>query len=124
MIVKTSKIDGKGVFADKDYKKGEVVIRWDLAHVLSEKEAQKVPDGKKKYVISFKGKFLFLQPPERYLNHCCEANTTIVDFCDVAKKDIKKGEEITADYSENILEGIKIKCKCENKNCRGWIERR
>ena len=32
VAVKKSKIEGLGVFALRDFKKGEIVIKWDIAH--------------------------------------------------------------------------------------------
>jgi len=36
------------------------------------------------------------------------------------KRDIKKGEEITGDYAEEILTG-EMKCNCGSKNCKKII---
>ena len=61
--------------------------------------------------------------PERYVNHSCKANTYSKNGFDIAKRDIKKGEEITADYTkEDVLFGFK--CGCNSKTCKGTIKRR
>ncbi len=62
-----------------------------------------------------------MQSPERYVNHSCVANTQVKDFCDVAVRDISKGEEITSDYSEGLLSGFSMRCNCGSKNCRKII---
>ena len=121
VIVKKSKIEGKGVFAARDFKKGEIVLKWDNSKKLTKDELKKVPEVKKKYVSYNKGKVIYMQPPERYVNHSCNANTKIQNSCDVAIRDIKKGEEITSDYSEDLPPDSKMKCNCGSKNCRGII---
>ncbi len=60
--------------------------------------------------------------PENCVNHSCDANTNAKDFCDVAKGDIAKDEEITADYSETMVPGDAMVCNCGSKNCRKVIK--
>ena len=75
VIVKKSRIEGFGVFASRDFKKGEIVIRWDLSHKLSPEEAKKVSKEEKRYLAYFNGKYILMQPPAMYVNHSCSANT-------------------------------------------------
>jgi len=121
IIVKKSKIEGKGVFAARDFKKGEVVVRWDTSKELSKEEAENWPEKEKKFVAFFGGKYVLELPPARYVNHCCEPNTFVKDFCDVALRDIKKGEEITSDYAKCPELGMNMRCNCGSKKCRGTI---
>lgn len=62
-----------------------------------------------------------MQSPEKYVNHSCNANTYSDNFCDIAKRDIKEGEEITADYSKDMLTNDFMKCNCESKDCKKII---
>jgi|GEM_PF-1131723 len=121
LIVKKSKIQGLGVFAGRDFKQGETVLRWGNSKQLSEEEAERVPAEEKKYVAFFGGKYIFQLPPARYVNHSCSPNTFVRDFCDVALKGIKKGEEITSDYSKCPEPGMEMKCNCKSKKCRHTI---
>ncbi|MBN2422374.1 SET domain-containing protein [Candidatus Woesearchaeota archaeon] len=121
VIVKDSKIQGRGVFADKDFKKGDIVMKWDASMILTEKEAKKIPARYKKYLVFFKGKYIMAQYPEKYLNHSCEPNTKEGNLCDIAIRDIKKGEELTTDYSINSPPQLKMKCNCKSKKCRKII---
>ena len=41
VIIKKSRIQGKGVFANKDFKKGEIVLRWNPKKITKE-EADKL----------------------------------------------------------------------------------
>ncbi|MBP9882033.1 MAG: SET domain-containing protein-lysine N-methyltransferase [Chitinophagales bacterium] len=60
----------------------------------------------------------------RYINHSCAPNayirvtTTRVEFYTL--RNIRKGEELTADYGITHHEG-KLPCRCGAKNCRGFI---
>ena len=121
VIVKESKIDGKGVFADRDFTKGEIVTKWNCSKTLTKTEAENASEEDKSYITFVKGRYTLLQPPEKYVNHSCNPNTTVKDFCDVAIRDITKGEEITGDYSEDSPPDFVMQCNCGSKNCRGTI---
>ncbi|MFA5797440.1 MAG: SET domain-containing protein [Candidatus Woesearchaeota archaeon] len=123
VIVKDSPIEGKGIFAARNFKKGEIVVQWDLTHILTASEAKKVPLAEKRYVAFLDGKYILMQPPARYMNHSCEPNTTAKNFCDVAIRDIKKGEEITANYREDNPPGFEMKCTCGSKYCKKIIRK-
>jgi SET domain-containing protein len=123
VIVKKSKIEGLGVFASRNFKKGEVVIKWDISHQLTSKEVKKLSESEKRYVAFLDGKYILMQSPAKYTNHLCDANIYVDNFCYVAKRDIKKGEEVGEDYSEDETPGFKMKCNCGNKNCRKIITR-
>lgn len=122
VIVKKSKIEGLGVFASRDFKKGEIVIKWDISHQLTSDKIKEITEKEKKYVAHSNDKYILMQSPAKYVNHSCDANTYAENFCDVAKKNIKKGEEITGDYSEEGIPGEVMVCKCKSKNCRGVIK--
>ncbi len=121
IIVKKSKTDKKGVFADRDIKKGEVVLKWKSKKILTKEQVDKLPVSEKRYVSSYTpGEYLFQGIPERYVNHSCDPNTKVKDNSDVAIRDIKKGEEITSDYTKDNLQ-THFKCNCGSKNCKGFI---
>ena len=119
IIVKKSKINKKGVFAARDFRKGEVVLKWNPKN-LGKSEIEKVKDNQKHYLYKVgKNKFFLMQPPEKFVNHSCEANTQVKNSCDVAVRNIKKGEEITSDYGKGG--SVSFVCQCGSKNCRGVI---
>lgn len=117
VIIRNSKIQGKGVFAGTDFKKGCIIMRWDASTILTENKAKKIPERHKKYLVFSKGKYIMAQYPEKYLNHSCNPNTKEGNLCDIAARDIKKGEELTTDYSINAPPHIKMKCACGSKKC-------
>lgn len=122
VIVKASKIKGKGVYANRDFKRGEVIIIWSPKKIVDRKEVPKLSKedqnhtcyiGKKKYAV--------MGIPERFMNHSCNPNSYPKNQKDIALKDIKKGEEITTDYSLSSLDDWEVKCNCKSKNCRKVI---
>ena len=123
IIIKKSKIEGLGVFAARDFKKGEMVIRYSLPKILTRKEVDKLSEKEKEYVSSVgEGKYILHQPPARFVNHSCDANTYSNHLCDIANREIKKGEEITANYLDEKVPELKMRCKCASKNCLGMIK--
>lgn len=75
----------------------------------------------KKYISFLDDKYVIMQEPEKYVNHSCEPNTTTQNFCDVAIRDIKRGEEITGDYNEELPPDAHMVCNCGSKKCRKII---
>jgi len=122
VVVKKSKIHEKGVFANRAFKKGQIVMKWDTSKLLTKEEADNLPEKEKRYISPFKGKILLQQPPARYVNHSCDPNTKVAgNSSDVAIKDIKKGEEITSDYSVFFVPGETMECHCGAKKCKGIV---
>lgn len=123
IIVKDSKIHGKGVFALRDFKKGEIVIKWDISHILTPEQVEKLPKSEKDYVAFVDGIYIMMQSPAKYTNHLCDSNLYVDNFCYVAKRDIKKGEELGEDYAEDETPRFRMDCNCGSKNCRKIIRK-
>lgn len=121
VVVKTSDIHGKGVFANKDFENGDTILKIDDSHIITEESKL---SGKERNWLDFleHGKKILMKEPERYINHSCEPNTyvkTIQGIRNViAMKGIHKGEEITYDYAINGYGEGKWSCNCNSKNCR------
>jgi len=117
--VKSSGIDRKGVFALKDIKKGEVVNVWHPKKIVNEEDMKTLPEDEQNHTTpDGKGNYMVMGEPERYVNHSCNPNTYVHDKTDIALRDIKKGEEITSDYSINGIDSWEMKCLCGSKECR------
>ncbi|MFA6461928.1 MAG: SET domain-containing protein [Candidatus Woesearchaeota archaeon] len=121
VVVKNSKIQGKGVFARRDIKKGEVVLKWDISHQLKKSEVDKLTAKEKKYITYMNRRYVQMQSPEKYVNHSCDFNTLPKKYCDVAIRNIKKGEEITSNYYKTSLFSSSMKCMCGSKKCKGIV---
>lgn len=116
IVIKKSKISGKGVFAQRDFKKGEVVLKWN-PKPLTKEEFEKLTSKKLAYVLHIGRKYFLMQTPEKFVNYSCEPNTFTKNLSDIARRNIKKGEEITSNYGK---EGLDIsECKCGSKKCKG-----
>src|SRR5689334_3271818 len=88
--------DGLGVFALRDFKKDEVVIKYNLT-TLTEEEYNNLPSSEKHFTHKRKGVIYYYPDPERHVNRYNDPNV-YVDFeqgTDIALRDIKKGEELS-----------------------------
>ena len=113
--VRNSSISGKGLFATTLIKSNTVVVAWH-PKVLTREQADALPVSEHRYLYPDGDKMLYMQAPERYMNHSCEPNTHVVGKSDVATRDIAPGEEITSDYID--LETENFVCKCGSENCK------
>ncbi len=106
IVIKKSSIGqfDKGVFANRDFKKGDVVIKYNLK-ALTKEEFGKLPKSEKKFTHEHRKQIYLYSIPERYVNHSTDPNTRqdLKKKCDVAIRDIKKGEEITTDSSKDDI---------------------
>jgi len=120
VVVKVSDIHGHGLFAAKEIKSGEIVVRWNKRE-LSEYEYASLTQIEKTYIDIQGSKIFLMGEPERYVNHSCVPNTISGQNCDIASRDIKKGEEITADYKYFYIPNGQFQCICGSENCRGTV---
>lgn len=119
LIIGKGKLAGKGVYANRDFKKGEVVIKYNLKP-LSDEEYKKLPASEKMFTHLHGTIRQLYSDPERYVNHSENPNTyhqvkSIQDQADVALIDIKKGEMITGDATKDDIISDKKFGAYENK---------
>lgn len=119
--VRKSPIQGRGTFALRNFTAGETVYDWDTTNTLTDDQYSRLPDDQKQYVVRYKGSWLYLLEPMRYVNHSCDPNTMPVGAADVTMRDIKVGEEVTSDYRPVMPKGERMKCVCGATNCMGYI---
>lgn len=98
------KLAGKGVYAARDFKKGKVVITYNLKPLTPE-EFEKLPTWEKKFTHVHHGVIHLYSVPERYVNHSNTPNTCqdLVNMADIAARDITKGEAITTDATKDDI---------------------
>jgi len=139
IVVKESKIHGKGVFAKKKIPKGTKVIEY-VGEKITKKEAEKRADRQvelamgngevgavyifelnKRYDIDGNVEW----NPAKWINHSCDPNceAEIEDghIWITSIRDIEKGEEITYNYGYDIDNYKDHPCRCGSKNCVGYI---
>ena len=102
VFIGTGKLEGKGVFAYRSFRKSEVVIEYHLTP-LTRIEYEKLPKIERQFTHTHHGQIYLYSSPERYVNHSSTPNTfaDLEKKCDIALRDIKKGEEITTDSSKD-----------------------
>jgi hypothetical protein len=105
LIVGKGNLDGKAIFANRNFAKGEVVIHYNLT-LLSEARYNALSELEKMFVHTHSGEFYLYGEPERYVNHSDTPNTfqDLKMKCDIALRDIKKGEKITTDSSKDDID--------------------
>ena len=92
VVIKKSKIgqfpNGKGVFVNRDFKKGEVVIKYNLKP-LTKEEFESLPEREKEFTHKHRGVIQLYSIPERYVNHTSNPNSIqdLKRMFDVAKRD-------------------------------------
>ncbi len=104
LFIGTGSIQGKGVYAGCDFKKGEVVIQYHLK-ALTSLEYEALLESEKKFTHEHWGRIYLYGEPERYVNHSKNPNTfqDLKKQRDVAARDIKKGEMITCDATKDDI---------------------
>ncbi|MBU3978382.1 SET domain-containing protein-lysine N-methyltransferase [Patescibacteria group bacterium] len=123
--LKYSKIAGQGVFAIKDYNKGEYIS--SIGNETLEVEDPNTLEYDKfesAFPIGKNGnKFIYvISSPAIHLNHSCTPNAGIRNDRElIAMKKIKKGEEIVVDYAICNIDGFKMECRCGSKKCRKQV---
>ncbi len=143
IIVKSSPIHGKGVFAAKTIKKGAAIIEYKgerISWKLAEKRHPHDPkDPNHTFYFSLEdGRCIDAKyggNAARWINHSCKPSCeTREDNFDgeprvfiYAKRDLKPGEELFYDYSLDVEGRITkqmkkdYECRCGAKKCRGTM---
>ena len=140
IIVRNSRIHGRGVYAGRRLKKGERIVEYK-GEVISWREADRRPpsdpddpnhtfffalDDHRKVIDANVG-----GNAARWINHSCEPNCETTEdegrvFIE-ALRDIRAGEELSYDYGLIIDERItptlkkQYRCLCGARDCRGTM---
>ena len=113
---------GRGVFAGRDFREGELLFRFtgpaiSLAQAINKGEAEGnvLQIGPRTYID--------LEAPGVFANHSCEPNAGIRHLVfGYALRPISRGEEILYDYSTTMSEQRwSMQCRCGTPSCRGVI---
>lgn len=128
-VRESSKIQGKGLFAKKNIKKGEIVAIKG-GHILTSDEYDQLDELTKQYCHQISDNFFIgaktkkeLEQNAIYINHSCEPNVGFQgQIIYVAMRDIKPGEELTHDYAMCFTSRrLDFRCNCGCQNCRCMI---
>ena len=104
IIIGKGNLADKGVYANKNFKKGDVVIRYNLKP-LTEEEYDSLQESEKIFTHIHLGQRYLYSEPERYVNHSDSPNTyqDLLKKQDTALQDIKKGESITTNATKDDI---------------------
>src|SRR5688572_22569620 len=126
--VKSSKIDGKGLFTYSVIP-GRKKIGELVGEIITVAKARRLCKTIKRIAIvelddEYALSALDSDTPFKFINHSCRPNTYMrviksrVEF--YALKDIMPTEELTCNYGETHHDG-KLKCNCKAKFCKGYL---
>ncbi|MEK7461853.1 MAG: SET domain-containing protein-lysine N-methyltransferase [Patescibacteria group bacterium] len=128
--MRKSKISGRGLFANKLIRKGELIISFEKGKgkFINSTEADKLYNAGNDHMLQIGDDLFFAAiTPEQYenedhINHSCDPNLGIdgnMKF--VAMRDIQADEELTFDYAMSESSDYKMGCHCGSINCRKII---
>lgn len=142
--IRSSGIHNQGVFATRKIKSGEEIIQY-LGERISHDEADQ-RGIEREAMVEAEGKgegavYLFTldddwvldgneeDNPARLINHSCDPNCEAVIYGEgdeaeiwlVAKRNLKKGEELSFDYGFDLENYESHRCLCGTKKCLGFI---
>lgn len=102
VIIGKGNLAGKGIYAARAFKAGELVIQYSLQS-LTEEEYKNLPMNERMFTHRHWGKIYLYAEPERYVNHSDNPNThqDLERQCDIALRDIKQGEAITTNATKD-----------------------
>jgi SET domain-containing protein len=126
--VRKSVISGRGLFAKKVIRRGEIVTI-KTGHIVNASQFKKyrtiIRDAELQIADDF-----FLVPLKKeefgtvmcFVNHSCEPNIGVKgSIIWLATRDIKAGEELTADYATFNNRSYYMNCECKAKVCRNIV---
>jgi SET domain-containing protein len=107
--VKSSPIDGLGLFAARSFRAGERIRRVYVVREVTPATPLREDLGERFDHCDYPdGKVVLLGFPDRHINHRCDPNAWELHepgaIWFVARRDIRSGEEITCDYNVNIAD--------------------
>lgn len=112
-----SKINGFGIFTKEFIPKGTEFYQIPLEIVYSE------PKGRSARIAD--GRYVFDDKVLNWVNHSCSPNSKLDIKSDkptlTSIQDILPNKEITIDYDQTEVQGIRIRCTCKSDDCRGYF---
>lgn len=122
VVVKDAGSKGKGVFALRDFRRGEFIFRRRHGRVVSNARIGSLSAEDRRHLCELDYiRSAVLLPPGCYLNHSCDRNAMRSGVKVFAWRRIRGGEEIAIDYRLNSFGGQRSKCYCGSRSCRGEI---
>lgn len=138
--VKNSKIHGRGLYATQDIDAGTDIIQYVGEKITKKESTKRALEWEEQarqtgeglvYIFELDEKYdidgRLGDNPARYMNHSCDGNCEAINYDGeiwiVARKDIRKGEELVYDYGYDMEHFLDHPCLCGADNCIGYIVR-
>jgi len=138
--VRESDIHGRGLYATKNIKEGTDIIQYIGEKISKEESTRRALEWEEQARETGEGLVYIFEldddwdidgrlgdNPARYMNHSCDGNCEAINYDGeiwiVARRDIKKGEELVYDYGYDMEHFLDHPCKCGADNCIGYIVR-
>ncbi|HWD18828.1 MAG TPA: SET domain-containing protein-lysine N-methyltransferase [Verrucomicrobiae bacterium] len=126
--IATSPISGRGGFASADIPRGARIVEY-LGVKISKLESLHLCEENNPYIFSLNDEFDLngdvAWNPARFLNHSCDGNCEAENkdshIWILARRAIKKGEELTFNYGYDLEDYRQYPCHCGAANCVGYI---
>jgi hypothetical protein len=123
--VRASPIHGRGLFATRTIRAGEVVAVKG-GHILDRRALRRSPArGAAAYIQIGDGLYIGAATPREvprnklFINHSCEPNLGIRgEITFVALRDVAPGEELTYDWAMEEHARVRTRCACRAPSCR------
>ncbi|MBZ5593769.1 MAG: SET domain-containing protein-lysine N-methyltransferase [Acidobacteriia bacterium] len=123
--VRSSEIDGQGVFAKRAFRSGEAILEIDDSRVVDDLHPLTADDLARHCDYLAGAKVVLMPSPERHINHSCDPNTFVRTVAGIrlvtALREIAAHEEITYDYCINGSGDTVWACRCGAFRCRHEI---
>jgi SET domain-containing protein len=115
-------VKGLGVFACRDFARGEFIFRRRHGRVINNSEITSLSEEEQRHLceLDFETSAVLL-PPGCYLNHSCDPNGIRSGVNVYAWRELYAGDEITIDYRLNAHDGERWDCDCGAANCQGYV---
>lgn len=138
--VRESSIHGRGLYATCDIEEGADIIQYVGEKISKEESTRRALEWEEQARTTGEGLVYIFEldddwdidgrlgeNPARYMNHSCDGNCEALN-CEgeiwvVARKDIKKGDELVYDYGYDMEHFLDHPCRCGADSCIGYIVR-
>ena len=126
--VRSSALEGRGVFATEKIEQGEVVAV-KAGHIVTADELPEITTTVGDYALQIHDRF-YLSPTSKeeldsmaiFINHSCDPNVGFDgQITYVAMRDIEAREELCHDYAMERTDNYSLNCLCGSDLCRGKI---
>lgn len=115
---------GKGVFALRDFARGEFIFRRRHGRVVRNEDIPTLAPEDVMHLCELSwDTCAVLLPPGCYLNHSCDPNAMRSGVNVFAWREIHAGDEITIEYRLNATGGDRWECDCGSVSCLGYVAR-